>query len=102
MTLAQWLATIRWLGSVLGGLLVARGLIGATELAALLDRITEAAPLVVGAISALVPIGSLVWSLFAHSTSGTIAAAAASTEVSKIVTTAALAKASDSSKVVSK
>lgn len=63
----QWMAIVRWVLTLIGGMLVGRGLMQAPSVAKLTDEVINAIPVISAFIAGITPLVTLVWGIIKHS-----------------------------------
>jgi hypothetical protein len=72
-----WQSVIRSIGLVVGGGLAYAGLISQTSAADIVQKMVDAAPVVVQAIGLIMPIGLSIWGAFTHTDTAIVQTAGA-------------------------
>lgn len=80
----QWMSIIRWVLTLVGGILVGRGLMEAPAVAKLSDAIINAIPVISAFIAGITPLVSLVWGIIKHSQASKVADAKALPPAAKV------------------
>ena len=79
----QWMSIVRWVLTLVGGILVGRGLMEAPAVAKLSDAIISAIPVISAFVAGITPLVSLVWGIIKHSQASKVADAKALPPVEK-------------------